>query len=260
MSKKYVFFAVLLGIVLGMWGFILYYFVNTRPAGILVESNPASTVYIDGREVGVTPYEAQFSKKEVILKLVANGEEFETKIKLSQGVKTIVRRNFTEDGQSGQIISFEKGGGAAISIISDPTSAQVSLDGRVRGFAPILMSKVTEGEHQLTLTADGFEESSFRVKALNGYKLVAVVKLAKLPEKTQTEEPKDEQMVEILQTPTGFLRVREKPISASNEVGRVNPGEKYKLISTDEQTKWYEIEIGEGEVGWISPQYATISN
>lgn len=60
--------------------------------------------------------------------------------------------------------------------------------------------------------------------------------------------------VQILDTPTGFLRVRAEAASSAEEVGRVNPGEYYSLL--DEQSGWYKIEYTENEEGWISSQYA----
>jgi hypothetical protein len=64
--------------------------------------------------------------------------------------------------------------------------------------------------------------------------------------------------VEILDTPTGFLRVRDTAGSGADEVGRVNPGEFYSLL--DEQTvsgtPWYKIEYVTGKEGWVSGQYA----
>ena len=63
-------------------------------------------------------------------------------------------------------------------------------------------------------------------------------------------------MVEILETSTGFLRVRREPSTLGEEIGRVEPGEKYPLIQTDEKTGWFEIEYEEGKEGWISNQYA----
>jgi uncharacterized protein YgiM (DUF1202 family) len=75
--------------------------------------------------------------------------------------------------------------------------------------------------------------------------------------------PKSEsEFVEILSTPTGFLRVREEPSSLGKEIGQVEPGKNYVLVETDEKTGWFKIEYlpaqaGEdGKVGWISNQYA----
>ena len=69
-------------------------------------------------------------------------------------------------------------------------------------------------------------------------------------------------MIEILSTPTGFLRVRAQPSTLSEEVGKVEPGQTFPLLEQDEKTGWFKIEFseaGDGEpaqAGWISNQYA----
>ncbi|OGG04960.1 hypothetical protein A2Z33_06740 [Candidatus Gottesmanbacteria bacterium RBG_16_52_11] len=59
----------------------------------------------------------------------------------------------------------------------------------------------------------------------------------------------------IKETPTGFLRVREQPSTASRELAQVKPGEKYTIL--DEQSGWYQISYDGENKGWISGQYAT---
>jgi hypothetical protein len=64
--------------------------------------------------------------------------------------------------------------------------------------------------------------------------------------------------VEILTTPTGWLRVRSAPDGlADNEVARVNSGEKFPFIEST-QTGWYKIEYTSGKQGWIAAQFARI--
>jgi uncharacterized protein YgiM (DUF1202 family) len=61
----------------------------------------------------------------------------------------------------------------------------------------------------------------------------------------------------VKDTPTGFLRVRSQPSTGSSEIGRVNPGETYKLLQS--QTSWYQIQVSLSATssGWISSEYAT---
>lgn len=75
---------------------------------------------------------------------------------------------------------------------------------------------------------------------------------------TSPTKPPAKPYVEILDTPTGFLRVRAEPGSTGEEVGRVNPGEFYSLLDEESvsSTPWYKIEYETGEEGWISGQYA----
>jgi uncharacterized protein YraI len=58
--------------------------------------------------------------------------------------------------------------------------------------------------------------------------------------------------VEILQTPTGILNVRNGPGTGYAVIGQVSPGEKYDLL--EESSGWYRIKAA--KEGWISNQYA----
>ena len=96
-----------LGILGGLVFFLVGYF-NRGNAGILVESTPGSNVYIAGEQLGRTPYEANLSPGEIVVKLIPDAADralapFETKVTLSPGIKTILRREFgeTEEASAG---------------------------------------------------------------------------------------------------------------------------------------------------------------
>ena len=61
-------------------------------------------------------------------------------------------------------------------------------------------------------------------------------------------------MVEIKDTPTGWLRVRETP--RGEEIGKVLPGEKYLLVEDEED--WFRIVLTDGSFGWISKNYSSL--
>lgn len=254
-------------------GAVLFAIGVFRPsgAGISIETNPVSVVYINGEQVGRTPYEETREAGEITLKLIPESFDtplapYETKMELVSGVNTIVRRDFaeTDEESSGYVISFEKVGNkeTSIAVISIPDSAEVSIDGAVRGFTPLKESAVSPGEHTLTVNADGYEERTIRLNANEGYKLTAIVKLAPggdIVEEPEEEEPEEPQIqeVEILDTPTGFLRVRGGPSTSFEEVVQVEPGERFPYLETDEDTGWFKIEL-EDQEGWVSNQYAEI--
>ena len=72
---------------------------------------------------------------------------------------------------------------------------------------------------------------------------------------TPTPTPISGDTVTILNTPTGFLRVREDASTGAVEVGRVTPGDTLPLI--DEVSGWYKIQLTDGKEGWVSSQYAS---
>jgi hypothetical protein len=257
-----------LGLLVGAVLFAVGVF-KPRGAGISIETTPTSTVFINGEQVGRSPYKQTREPGEVTVKLIPESFEtplapYETKVELVSGIETIIMRDFaeTEHESSGVVISFERVGGneASIAVVSIPDSAEISIDGAVRGFAPLKESTVAPGEHNLKIAADDYEERTIRVNAYEGYKLTAVVKLApggEMPEEEEEpEEPKVEE-IEILDTPTGFLRVRGGPSTAYEEIAQVEPGERYPYLETDEGTGWFKIDI-DGEEGWVSNQYVEI--
>ncbi len=254
--------------------FLIGYF-RPKNAGLLIQTTPSATVIIDGIQVGKTPYEIVHKPAVLVIKLVPDNTDkqlksYETKVTLSSGIKTIINRNFGEsdEASSGNTISFEKigSGEAEISVISIPDEASVKIDGQSRGFAPYKTSSVTQGEHQLTVSKTGYQEETFSVRTINGYKLIVSVQLAvsnlPVPEEKKPPEVKKQTMVEILPTPNGFLRVRSAASATSLEVFKVNPGEQFLLIQEDFKSGWFEIEYqpetatGSAKQGWVSNQYA----
>jgi hypothetical protein len=271
---------VILIIVLLLGGtFFLIGYLKPKKAGILIKSEPTADVFINGQQVGRTPYEETREAGELIVKLIPESLEkplapFETKVTLVSGVKTVIEREFGEsvDTSSGQIVSFEKVGGneTSLSIVSVPDVAQISIDGQTRGFAPYKTAAISPGEHELIVSMPGYKEKTIEVKTYTGYKLIAFVKLAPSEEATEAGKVVEEEVpleeeeveVEILSTPTGFLRVRSEPSTLGEEIGRVAPGERYPLLEEDEETGWFKIEFKRAEeglpaqAGWVSNQYA----
>jgi len=181
-------------------------------------------------------------------------------------VKTVVKREFgeTEEVSSGEIISFEKTANteAGFAIVTNPDSAQIIIDGTARGFAPYKTASITAAEHQIAVSALGYQDRTMVVKTIPGYKLTAIVKMALnqtgevvIPSPTPAPTP-GTIMIEILETPGGFLRVREEPNTISRELARVKPGEKFKLIEEDAKTGWFKIEYSVDQFGWVSSEFA----
>ena len=261
---------VLIAILLSVFNFLV-----PKGAGILIETDPPSSVYINNEEVGRTPFSTVRKPGEVVIKIIPDSfgtplPPYETKTTLVSGVQTVLRRKIaeSEDISEGELISFERidKGQLGMAIVSDPESAQISIDGQVRGFSPYNSSNISEGEHSLSVSANGYVTRSIQVKAVSGYKLIALVKLARSSEPINTDENSPgqqqeeakKQLVEILSTPTGFLRVRSEPSTLANEVGQVKPGETYELVEEDTDTGWFKILIAEGKEGWVTNQYVKI--
>ena len=265
---------VIIGIgVLISFVFFLIGYLKPKAAGIFIETTPGATVFINGEQVGRTPYKATRKPGEIIVKLIPESFErplvpYETKVNLVPGVETVVGREFGESGEtsSGEVISFERGSRdeTSLAIVSVPDSAQVVIDGITKAYAPYKTTSISPGEHTISISATGFTEKSLKVKTYTGYKLSAIVNLASTgqsgqPTPTPTPESEGqtkESEIQVLSTPIGFLRVRAEPSTLSEEVGRVTPGKSYPLLAEDEKTGWFKIEYEEGKQGWISNQYS----
>lgn len=272
-------FFVIVGILIAAISFLgVRFFLFQRKgskAGLKVTSVPTASVFLDNRNIGRTPYEDKIEPGEYTLKLIpeiTEGEvmSWQSKIKLTPGLLTYVNRELgkTELASAGEILTLEKIDEkvAEISVVTTPDGAKVKLDGIDRGVAPTTIKNVEPGDHQLTIESAGFKERTIKIMTTSGYKLIADVQLALSSETPASEETGEKQeeagsekekggaQVKILDTPTGWLRVRSKPTTASTESAKVNPGEIFPLL--DEQSGWYKIEYEEGKTGWIFGKYA----
>jgi len=195
------------------------------------------------------------------IKLLTTDSMWEGKVKIFDGVLTYVSRDIarSNDLSSGQILTLEKlasDQSAELAVVSTPDQATISVDGLDSGKAPLMIHDISAGDHEIVISADGYSDQVIRGKIVAGYRLNAIIKLAKLPfiQPVPTADlvSSSSAYVLIKDTPTGFLRVRTDPSTDATEVARVNPGEKYSLLS--EQTGWVKIKLS-ALSGWVSDQY-----
>jgi hypothetical protein len=280
--RKILFVLGLVAITIGVFILIVWLFNRDSSKGALqVTSNPRSKVYLDGKLIGVTPLCKCDAKQTIsvgqhtieLIPETGNLLSFEDRITISPSVLTVVDRTFGEGAfSSGSIISLSPisdKNDAQLSVVTFPDKTNITLDNSESpsGMSPLLLKKLTESDHELKISKDGYVDKVLRIRALSGYRLEAIVTLAVLPDTssgsailpmspTSTPIPVIQTpKITILTTPTGFLRVREDASIVSVEIGRVNPGEKYELV--DEVTGWYRIKLTDGKMGWVSSQYAS---
>jgi Bacterial SH3 domain/PEGA domain len=254
---------------------------NSATGALQVTSAPISKVYIDGKLIGQTPL-CKCQQNDMIssgshdLRLVpteGNFDPFEEKITVTPSVLTVVDRTFGPGASSqGSIISLspiQDKKSAQLLVISFPDNAAVSLDSNPSGKTPLLLQNVTPSDHDIKVTKDGYKDKSIRIRTVSGYKLEVLVYLgvnlttataSALPTATPSASPSPTASVTItiLDTPTGFLRVRSAPSLGGSEIGQVKPGDKFQLLN--EQSGWYQIKIQSGQTGWVSSQYAQKSS
>jgi hypothetical protein len=242
-----------------------------------VTAAPLSKVYLNGKYLGQTPL-----CKCTTNDMVATGDytirvvpqsgdfaEFQEKISISKSILTVVDRKFGAGSASeGSIITLEplkEGSQRQLLVTSIPNNVEVLLDNNSAGFTPLLIKDITDSDHDLTLRKSGYTDKKVRIRTPSGYKLIAAVYLGVDDEGLPTPTPTAvaspsatptpvSSKVTILQTPTGFLRVRADSSISSAEVGQVLPGQTFDILA--EANDWYQIKLTNGKLGWVSSQYA----
>lgn len=250
---------------------------KSQKGALQVTSLPESKVYLNDEYIGTTPLckcEAadMIPVGDYTIKLVpekSDLSEFQEKITISDSVLTVVDRKFAKDSLSeGSVISLTPLSDASkteLLVASLPEGAAVFLDNTEIGKSPLSFKDPTVSDHILTLKKSGYKEKTIRIRTPQGYQLTVAAYLSTVDDLSTlidqqasnsantslTPTPASADSIVILDTPTGFLRVRET-INGS-EIGRVTPGEIYSVL--DEQNGWVQIQLKDGTPGWISSQY-----
>lgn len=272
MKKQRILLIILLIIfVLAGVSLVVFNFFVPKASGLLIETSPASTVYINGEEVGRTPYTSLRKPSEITLRLIPDSfgtplVPFEEKVNLVSGVETVVRRYFgvSEAFTEGEVLSFEKlssKNSSGITIITDPENVQIIINGISKGTSPYTSQSIEDGITKIKLSAGGLKDREVEVNLVKGYKLIAFIKLSKTDVPNKVEDVKKEEsvkMVRILKTPTGFLRVRKEASSSALEVTQVKTGGEYQLIGENTNGDWFKISPEEGVTGWVTSQYSEV--
>lgn len=269
--RRQVFTFILIAVVviaLGFWGTKLFLmFRGGQQAGLKVTSIPEASVFVDDEFKSKTPYEEKFSVGTYTVKLTPEGTGLDTaswqqQIELTSGLLTFINRELgpTDLTSAGEILRLEpiEGENSEVSVVSRPDGATAALDGEERGSTPLNIPDVAPGDHTLFVFAPGFKGRQIKINTIEGHKLNADVQLALIEEAEATEEGKlsetEGETVRILDTPTGWLRVREEPTLSATEAAKVDPGKEFPFL--DEREGWFQIEYESGKEGWVSSRYS----
>lgn len=239
-----------------------------KKSGLEVISYPTAKVFINNKEMGMTPYKNNnLQPGAVEVKIDSGSSQWSKSIELQNNINTVVDWEFGKGDKDsgGYILYLEKTGdnkNAGLMVNSTPDKTAVSIDSEIKGFSPQRFTDIGEGDRQLTLSYPGYKNLDVFMKAINGYQLVVEANLAEevetidqTPIATPSSIINQTKQVKIKETETGWLRVRDTADSNAKEIARVNPNEKYPLL--EEKTDWYKIDLGNGKSGWISSKYAS---
>lgn len=276
MKRVLLFLAPLLIAVLIFFGILFFMDRKSGKGALQVISVPESKVYLENKLIGNTPLcacnlEQMLPVGDYSLKLIPFDESlrpYDAKIAINRSTLTAVDRTFANNGEgSGSIIGLfpiDNKKDTEISIVSLPDKANVFLDSNPVGVTPLLLKQVSESDHDLRLTRDGYKDKLIKIKTALGFKLKSLIflgiknDLSPTPMASISAEPISTikaSAVLILNTETGYLNVREKNTVSSSIITQVKPGETYELVK--EEIDWFEIKLSDGKTGWISASYAS---
>lgn len=226
-------------------------------SGISIQSSPSqATVFLDTKEVGQTPFEDKnLEYKEYLIKLEKEGASWQGRVKLKPGTITIINRDLAteEASSSGEILILDKGRG--ITVVSNPSGGEVEIDGKIYGKTPITIN-LPPGEHTIAISHSNYLKRSIRANLPENFNLTVSADLAlSEADLTTISAPIISQTptVLVLQTPTGFLRVRDKPSLSGKEIARVNVGD--SLVLLEELGDWDRVRLSDGTEGFVSSAY-----
>lgn len=240
-----------------------FFFGMKQTGGISILSTPSeATVFLDQKQVGQTPYEDKnLDIKSYDIKIEKDSASWQGRVKLTSGTITFVNRDIATDSASsaGEILTLSKGRG--LTIISSPTDAEIEIDGKIYGKTPATIGDIKTGGHNISIRHTNYLTRSIKAILPENLNLTIVVDMAlseadltAIPAPVITQTPQ----VIVKNTPTGFLRVRDKPNLTGKEITRVKPGD--RLILLEEQGSWNRVRLSDNTEGFVSSSYVEKKN
>lgn len=160
-----------------------------KPAGLEVSTSAPATVYLSDKELGRTPLKNKnITPGKYTLRLIPDDTTltpYETTVELGSAASTVISRTFGETlldsyGYSLTLVP-DKTGLSTLSVISDPDTGSLTIDGVPSGFTPLSKREVSPGNHEVIVGTPGFAEQKIAVVATTGFNLVVSVKLKSEP-------------------------------------------------------------------------------
>lgn len=250
---------------------ILFFSPKAKVGSLQINSLPKATVFINDKEIGQTPItQEKIPPREYKIKLVTAKNYWETTVPVVSEGLTFVSREIGENTQdsAGQILTVEKipvTDKCEAVIVADPVEAVLSIDGLEKGKATAIFKDLYCGERALVVSAPGYSSQIISSKLTAGFRLNAIVKLRQanylpprdipLASSSAITVPIASQSATVLDTPTGFLRVRSASSSSAIEIGRIDAGKTVEIL--EKGVDWVKIKFKETE-GWVAANYLNL--
>ena len=207
MKKSLQFGAIILVLVAG---FFAYQFILPHirpPRGLLkVETTPSAEVILAGESLGSSPLQKTglpIGNYDLVIKANvatmpndpeskpgSKSVEFKQEVDLEASAVTTVKYEMAPNElfNSGEVLGLR--GGAGVSVVTKPASAEILIDGESLGNAP-LSQVIDPGVHTLKISKEGYISREIGVNIEEGFRLTANVTLALNPY-PQTKKLSDE--------------------------------------------------------------------
>ncbi len=162
---------------------------NKKPAGLEITTSVPSTVYLGEKELGKTPLKNQnITPGQYSLRILPDDttlSPYEASVDLKSAATTILSRTLgtTSLDSYGYTLSLlpDQVDIATLSVVSDPDTASLTLDGVPTGFTPLSKREVSAGSHEISVGTPGYTLQKISVNAAVGYNLIVSVKLKAEP-------------------------------------------------------------------------------
>lgn len=254
---------------------------SKRMGELRIVSSPVASLFINNNPIDrPTPYNSKYKPGEYSIKLIPRGDatssaSWEGKVMIYSNTVTYINRELgsSQKTSSGEILiptamknRPTKQNTGEINIETEPIGAIIKLDNDEKGVSPLLLSEVSKGVHEISVSLPGYFPKIKKINIETGYRINVLFKLAIDQSQVLEEEnasksaelKKEVNEIEITQTEVGFLRVRQEPNVNAEEVGRVNPGDIFKII--EEAAGWIKINYESNKEGWVSKTYTKSIN
>ncbi|MDP3724675.1 MAG: PEGA domain-containing protein [bacterium] len=235
-------------------------------AALRVTAEPEATVFLDGEHVGKTPLSKEgLPTGRKTLRLVREDAAWTQEVEFIGSVWTMVAHRFAPapEEEATEIVTGTRGEGMILTSV--PDGAKVVVDEEQVGMTPLSLPTAALGPHSVRLEKEGYESRSIvGLHVEKGFATNVFMQLPRLGQPpSKSELPKEasvsavqKQEVRVLETATGWLRVRGSPSLSGVEIAKLTTGDTVPLL--EEGDGWVKVKLEDGTDGWVSQQFVEI--
>jgi hypothetical protein len=240
---------------------------------LVVENNPAQDwqtrvtlsphiITVLNREFGIS--DEQSSNYLLQLEPIANKSIAELSI-VTMPDNSIVKINNQPQGISPITVSPIPVGDQQISLAAPGYNQQIINVQTKDGFRLLVSAQLAKTPALIMPEVDGAESTPSAqliedsLDSGQSQRLIPTItpQVTVTPTPAATLSPVEKPYVEITETGTGWLRVRDQPNINGTELAKVDVGSRLPYLETND-TGWHKVEYQPGQEGWVAGSYAVL--